>query len=212
MLKMSKTSLIVEPSKDFRGRRMRGLQTDTETFPVAFTPNQSGVFTIYLYGVIEHSSQFIEAIDALTQASEEDVVFINLSTPGGSLDATDTFIQAMRECKARVIVRATGGVHSAGSIILLTADEFILSENFNCLIHNGETGNGGKFSDMKAATAFTLQFMEGIMRNTYDGFLTPEEIEALIGGKDFWLGPEEFVERWQRRAALEGQETVDMVE
>ena len=28
---------------------------------------------------------------------------------------------------------------------------------------------------------------------------TDEEIEQVIEGKDFWLGPEEFCERWEKR-------------
>lgn len=171
----------------------------TEDFPVTYSPVKAGVFNIYLFGMIEHATQFISAIEVLSAASEADVVVIHLSTPGGSLDATDTFLAAMHECEARVIVRATGGVHSAGSVILLHADEFTLSENFNCLIHNGSTGAIGDFNKFIASAKHSQDYMENVMRSTYAGFLTEEELDQMIEGKDFWLGPEEFSERHDAR-------------
>lgn len=171
-------------------------------FKVSYQPSSSGMYQIYVFGPIEDAVQFIDAIEVLGMAGENDIVIINLSSPGGNLDATDTFIHAMRECEARIIVKATGGVHSAGSVILLNADEFILSENFNCLIHNGEVGFGAKFSDWKAATKHTAEYMERLMRTTYKGFLEDSEIDALLAGKDFWLNAPDFMARWNKREAL----------
>lgn len=170
-----------------------------EDFAVTYAPVQAGIFNIYLFGMIEHASQFIGAIEVLNAASERDVVIIHLSTPGGSLDATDTFLAAMHECEARVIVRASGGVHSAGSVILLHADEFTLSENFNCLIHNGSTGAFGDFNKFVSSAKHSQEYMETVMRATYAGFLTEDELDQMIEGKDFWLGPEEFSERHDAR-------------
>lgn len=168
-------------------------------FQVTYTPIRSGIFNIYLFGEIEDSTQFIYAIEALQSASEGDTVILHLSTNGGSLDATDTFIMALQDTAAKVIVRASGGVHSAGTVILLQADEFYLSENFNALVHNGSVGPGGKFSDWVAHSRHTKEYMETIMRRTYEGFLTPEELDAMISGKDFWMDGKEFADRFQAR-------------
>jgi ATP-dependent protease ClpP protease subunit len=184
---------------------------DANAFRVSYVPANAGVYNIFLYGPILDASQFVDAIQAMSVASEIDVVQIHLSTPGGSLDATDTFIHAMRECSARIIVKASGGVHSAGSVILLNADEFTLSENFNCLIHNGSVGPAGKFSDWRAETKHTDAYMERVMRSTYEGFLSEEELDNLLAGKDIWLDAESFVARWEARnaayeAAIEASE------
>lgn len=172
---------------------------EPQEFAVTYTPDRTGTFNIYLYDAIESPRQFTGAVEVLQAAGEGDTVFIHLHTPGGSLDATDTFVQAMRECEARIIVKASGGVHSAGTVILLEADEFSLSENFTSLIHNGACGSGGKFNEFKAQAKHTEAYMERVMRNTYEGFLTEDEIDALIDGKDFWFFAEEFIERCQKR-------------
>lgn len=184
-------------------RQMTGHCNEEDgAFPVSYVPVRSGIFNIYLFGPIFDASQFIPAIEVLNAASENDQVVIHLSTPGGNLDATDTLLAAMRECDARIIVKATGGVHSAGSIILLHADEFTLSENFNCLIHNGSLGTGGTFSEWREANKHRERYMESVMRSTYKGFLTDDEIEELLEGKDFWLDADEFIRRYEARNEL----------
>jgi ATP-dependent protease ClpP protease subunit len=197
------------------GRRRGNSDGSPGEFDVTYQPMNNGVYRIYLNSQIEHAGQFTGALEVFARASEHDVVEVHLSTPGGSLDATDTFLQGMRECQARVIVKATGGVHSAGSIILLSADEFILSENFNCLIHNGSCGSGGKFSDFVAESDAAKEYMQKVMRNTYEGFLTEQEIEDLMRGRDFWLNGKQFMERWHRREELrqeaDAQQQQDMM-
>lgn len=170
-------------------------------FHVTYTPIRCGIFNIYLTREIESADQFTSAIEVLQAAGENDTVVIHLSTPGGSLDATDTFLMAMQDCEAKIIIRASGGVHSAGTVILMHADEFYLSDNFNSLIHNGSTGVGGKFSDFKAQAKHTIDYMHKVLRKTYAGFLTDKEIEDLIEGKDIWLDGEAFGKRFEARNA-----------
>jgi ATP-dependent protease ClpP protease subunit len=185
---------------------------DEADFRVSFTPVHAGKYTIYLYGLIESPNQFIDAIDVLDSATPLDLVDIQLQTPGGNLDAADAFIHAMRRCSAKVKVTATGGVHSAGTLILLNADEFELSEGFNALVHNGSCGPAGKFSDWEAEAAHTKRYMRKVFESNYKHFLTDDELEAMIGGKDIWLDAEGFVERWERRmTALEADEAFEEV-
>jgi ATP-dependent protease ClpP protease subunit len=170
-----------------------------EAFHVSYKPVNAGIFNLYLYDEIESAEQFIPAIEALDAAGDNDIFRIYLSTPGGSLDATDTFLDAVRKTQARVVTFASGGVHSAGTVILLNSDEFFLSDNFNALIHNGGCGSGGKYSDFKAHAQHNVKYMETVLRETYEGFLTDVEIDALIEGKDFWMDASEFGERFERR-------------
>ena len=174
-------------------------EDDEGMFPVTYTSIKSGQYNVYLFGAIHSPMQFIPAIEALEAAGPEDTVVINLSCPGGDLDSTDTFLQAMRESEGRVVVRASGGCHSAASVILLRAEEFTLSENFNCLIHNGACGAYGDFNKFAAAAKRSMEYMNQIMRQSYEGFLTSEEIDQLIEGKDFWVSRDEFIVRVANR-------------
>ena len=176
-----------------------GVFQNYEDFPITYSPIKAGVYNIYLYGDIISAQQFIGAVEVMAAAGENDTVVIHLSTNGGSLEATDTLIQAIRECEAQVVCKASGGVHSAGSIILLESDIFTLSENASFLIHNGSVGVGGKFSDYRAEVAHTSRYMERVLRSTYEGFLSIEEIEDMLKGVDLWLDSQQFSERYIKR-------------
>lgn len=185
-----------------RRNSKRKAEYDDDTpgqFEVTYQPKHCGVYNIYLFGAIVDPAQFIGAIEVMSRATEDDLVIVNLQTPGGSVDATDTFISAMRECEADVIVKASGGVHSAGTIILMNAQMFQLSRNFNALVHNGSVGTGGKFSDFRIDAKFNTAKMEEMLRTTYEGFLNPKELDELIAGKDFWLDGKAFSERFTQR-------------
>lgn len=184
-----------------KDKKLRGglWYDEPEMFQVSYQPAQAGIYNIYLFGDIEQPSQFIPALEVMARASENDMVLVHLHTNGGSLDATDTFLQGMRECEGKVIVKASGGVHSAGTIILLNAPHFVLSDNFHCLIHNGSCGWNTKYSDWRAYNEFTKDYMERTMRSTYEGFLTPEELDQLMAGKDYWFNADQFIERHHKR-------------
>lgn len=179
-------------------------------------PNGTHVWDIFLYGPILSAEQMVEAMMAFSSAGENDTVIVNLSTGGGCVDATDTFIDGMKDCRGRVIVKASGGVHSAGTLILLSAPEFSLSAGFNSLFHNGSVGAGGKLSDYRASSAFTSSFMERLFVETYTGFLTEDELERMIQGKDFWMDAEEFLRRHKQQQEyfekLQGASEEDVAE
>jgi ATP-dependent protease ClpP protease subunit len=103
------------------------------------------------------------------------------------MDATDTFLSAMHQCEGRSSSMRSGGCHSCGSIILMHANEFTLSENFNMLVHNGSLGGYDDLNKFAAHAKHGVEYMMKVMRRTYEGFLTPEELQAMIDGKDFWM-------------------------
>jgi ATP-dependent protease ClpP protease subunit len=184
----------------------RETEDETEVFGLSYRPNPGGVFNYYLFGPILSPKQFVAALEVLKDASEDDEFVINIQTPGGSIEATDTLLQAIVNTKAHVHVNATGDVCSAGTAIMLAGDSYTISDNARFLIHNGSAGSGGKTSDYKAWALSDIEFMEKFMKNTYKHFFTDEELDQLVNGKDFWLNPEDFIARSEQRNAIMQQE------
>lgn len=182
-----------------------------EEFTITYTPNKAGEYNIYLYGLIISAQQFVSAVEVLGNASDQDVVVIHLSTDGGSLDATDTLITAMNESEAHVVVKASGGVHSAGTLIILAADEFQLSDNANFLFHNGSCGAGGKFSDFISHADHNKKYFERVIRTAYHGFLLETEIDDVLKGCDLWMDSDEFVRRHEARNDVLKEEMEGMI-
>jgi ATP-dependent protease ClpP protease subunit len=169
------------------------MKTETET-----------IYNLFIFRPITDAEQFIPAIEALQVAGEDDIFIVNISTPGGDIDATDTFLQSLDATEAKVVFVASGGVHSAGTLILMHAhpDQVAFSDGFHALVHNGSIGFGSKYSDWVSAVAYTKVHMDRLMKTAYRGFLSEAEIDAMLNGRDFWFGPEEFRDRLQKRYDL----------
>lgn len=172
-----------------------------QPFFVTYLPHRTGTFKINLFDAIQSAEQFTFALQALEAADEENDVEIHLQCVGGSLGATDAFIHAMRKCRGHIHTIATGGCHSAATMILLESDSFELSSGFHSLVHCGSTGNCGNLNEYLAQTEFDKKFIPEIFRRTYEGFLSTEEIDALLKGQDMWLDGDQWVERFNSRNA-----------
>lgn len=170
-----------------------------DAFNVRYVPNPGGKFIIDIDGPIISSQQMDYAVQVLELADEQKSVQINLQTGGGSLNATDRLLHAMRNCDGDIHIVATGGVHSCGTLILLEADSFELSDGFNACIHNGSLGNGGNFNEYASKAGFDIKYMEKFIRSSYERFLSQVEIESLILGKDIWVDAQEWVDRIKAR-------------
>lgn len=179
--------------------KTNGPEDYADVFGVTYFPDRSGTYKIEINDVIYKAGQFSDAIFALENAKEEDAVEIYLQSPGGSIDAGDALIHAMRGCKAHIHIKATGNCSSMASAILLEAHSFELSEGFNSLLHCGSVGYGGTYHEFDQASKFYQKSMPAFIKRTYTGFLTEDEIEQLIGGKDFWIDAEEWVARHEAR-------------
>jgi ATP-dependent protease ClpP protease subunit len=177
-------------------------EQQTPEYYVGFVPHKSGTWIIELDEVMTDVRQFSGAIQALRNATENDEVEINLQSCGGSVDAGDAFIHALRKCVAPIHIIATGNVSSMATFVLLEADSFELSEGFSALIHCGGVRDGGTTNEFRASAMFHLDSMERLMRRGYQGFLSEQEIDDVINGKDIWLDASQWVERAVARSEL----------
>jgi len=169
-------------------------------FSVGFIPHKSGTYKIEIDSIIESVSQFSTAIQILECAKEDDEVVIYLQTDGGSVNAGEAFIHAMRKCSAPIHIVATGGVHSMGTHILLEADSIELSNGFNALIHCGSDGAWGRVNEYRAKTAFDTIFRDKQFKEAYEGMLSESEIQDVLDGKDIWLDANGWLDRATARS------------
>jgi len=184
-----------------------GMDVQPNNMPFAVTHKQHIIneYTAYLFGAIEDSNDFLSVIEVLNAAQQDDIVRINLSSVGGSLLATDTLLFEIKRAQERGVevgVIGSGLIASAGSLILLAGTYFELSEDAMVMLHCGSLGESGTLAEFRAASTFGIKYMENTFRKHYRLFLSDEEIEQLINGRDFWLTSEEFVDRFVKRNEL----------
>lgn len=148
-------------------------------------------FHVYLNDVIEGASAYNELYYKLRTASENDVFELYICTPGGLLDAALTLVNELKLTKAHTRANISGTVASAGTIITLACKEIVVAPHTAFMIHNYSGGLIGKGHELKAHQEFVDANLNNSFKTFYNNFLTEDEIDEVISGKDYWMNKEE---------------------
>lgn len=180
-----------------------GTQSDGGMFIVG-TPRIHPIqdIPLFVHESIESPTDVVHHVDVLRQLEDGDSVSMYVSGVGGCVSSVDLLIHEMQSAQARGVhihCICTGLIASAFSFIPLYADSFELSEGFHALLHAGSANMGGTIPEFKASSAFTVRYMEERMRSIYKHFLSDKELDDMLEGKDLWLGPQEWIDRFKKR-------------
>lgn len=163
--------------------------------------------TVYIDEGFREPKYYRRVADRIASLGANDEVKFIINSPGGRLDGLVTLLDALQQTDANSIAVISGEAHSAASILALNCNQVYVSDYSTMLVHNVSFGAVGKGSDVRDQVKHTLDFSERIFRQTYTGFLSEEEINQVLNGKEIWLVGEEIAERLESKIAyLETQE------
>lgn len=137
--------------------------------------------------------------DRIASLGANDEVRFLINSPGGRLDGLVTLLDALQQTDANSVAIISGEAHSAASILALNCNQVYVSDYSTMLVHNVSFGAVGKGSDVRDQVKHTLDFSERIFRQTYTGFLSEDEINQVLNGKEIWLVGEEIAERLENK-------------
>lgn len=158
--------------------------------------NQSTEYTIRITRPITEIDDFEEEIMALEEATENDVVLVQLSSPGGSLETCDFLCRRIQECKAPVFVEIGLTCASAASAICLQADDWKILDSSTMMVHACSYSPGwGKEVDVFSSATYTNRVNREWVERTYKGFLTEQELQSVLDGKDLYFFADDLRER-----------------
>lgn len=168
------------------------------------------VFTEYVVPIttpIGEIDEFGEEVEILAHATEDDEVYIQLSSPGGSMETCDYLCRRMDECRAKIIAEIGLTCASAASAMALHADEWVVYDSSTMMIHACSYSPGyGKESDVRVSVAYTERVNREWLERTYRGFLTDEEfVQILEYGKDLYFYADDLRERLPKYAAYRAE-------
>lgn len=145
---------------------------------------------------ITEIDDFEEEIMALEEATEHDVVFVQLSSPGGSLETCDFICRRMNECAAPIIVEIGMTCASAASAMMLQATDWVIDDSSTAMIHACSYSPGwGKEFDVRMSVSYTERLNREWIERTYSGFLTESELQQVLDGKDLYFFADDLRER-----------------
>jgi ATP-dependent Clp protease protease subunit len=158
----------------------------------------SNQYSFYLYKV-QQAELYTDWFETIRAAGENDVVKIHINSPGGDLNTSIQLIRAMNECKGTIVASVEGECISAATMILMHADMIEISDYSIFMFHNYSGGAIGKGGEIYDKVTFEKPWIESIMRDCYANFLTDDEIERMLDGKDYWMTGDEVLDRIQKK-------------
>lgn len=156
------------------------------------------IYHFYISDVIEDHAPFYELLNTLKTAEAHDRIIIYLNCPGGALYVAIQIVNAIQTSQATVITCLDGQVCSAATLIFLVGHEYIVNKHGSFMIHNYSEGVFGKGNEIISRVKHATDWFEKLTFDIYGNFLTKEEIQGVLQGKDLWLDSDEVLERLQK--------------
>ena len=191
-----------------------------DTKPKMFFSKSIGqLHEFYLSGEITEPEDYVEWLDIIRSAGEQDTVKIYINSPGGNVDTAIQFMQVLKGTSAYVICSVEGACMSAATMIFLSADELEICDHALFMFHNYAGGAFGKGGEIYDQIQFERAWSRKLLESVYREFLTPVEITQMLDNKDIWLDSDEVRTRikiiqdkllkMQREATSEKDEELD---
>ena len=155
---------------------------------------------------IKEPSYYRNLIEVLNNATEQDLVVLNINSGGGHLDSAISIIDALRNTRANTLAWISGSCYSAASLIALNCQNLEVGEFATFMAHNSQYGLGGYTTDIKDRAVFEHKMISKIMHSVYKHFLSVDEVEAVLSNKTIWMDADEIVERFTKmQEKLQGE-------
>ena len=171
------------------------------TIPIRYN---SHVF--FLDEDIDEPAKYRDITQLLITCSPDDVVSIIINSSGGRLDSACQLMEAIEGCQGQVVATVVGAAYSAASMIACVVPECQVTDSAEFMLHTANYGNIGTVPNVKAHTDFTTSQTNKLLEKVYKDFLTPEEMEELKRGKEFWFSADEARRRFKHRDKVRDEE------
>lgn len=155
----------------------------------------STLYEYYLVGEIGEADQYLDLVDALRSAGENDQFIIRFNSGGGLLSTGDMIINAIKDTQAHVHGYIEHSCGSMATMLFLACHSWSLSESAEFFVHSASGGTVGKEHENYASVMFARKKLHKMVKNRYAGFLTEQEIENVLNGQDYYFDVDEIADR-----------------
>lgn len=152
-------------------------------------------YNVRLARPITEVDDFEEEFQLLAGAGERDIIHFDIVTPGGSLDTGHMLCRAIDKTAAHTVAYIGPTCASAGTAIALACEEWEIDEMSSFMIHTASYGYVGMAPHVEANVKHSSKMIERFVRSTYTGFLSEEEIERVLDGREMYFEGDELAQR-----------------
>lgn len=151
----------------------------------------------YLVGAVLEPEAYVEWFDMIRNAGPEDEIVFRINSSGGYMATALQFMRCMADSEATITCSVEGECMSAATIVFLAGDRLEISPHSMFMFHNYRGGFSGKGGEIYDNAVFEREWSIKLTKDIYRNFLTDDEIEQMMHGRDFWMDAEEVMVRAQ---------------
>lgn len=155
---------------------------------------------VFIDSSIDEPQEYRELIALLFNAGEGDTVSIYINSEGGHLDTALAIVEGLKATHANTTAILIGACHSAASIIAMYCHDVCVLDGAYSMVHTASFGSHGNTSNVRSHTEFTVRQVEKLLNDTYEGFLTKEELQKVKTGVELWFDADQIRKRMLGRA------------
>lgn len=181
-------------SKKLNGEGLEFLTRPSNSRDIFSYPVMAHDYVLYI-GPLDSSEDEREKIQLIRTASPDDTIRLIINSPGGYVSLAMSYVSAINESAARIVTHAEGTVASAGTLLWLSGEERTVSPMTQFMFHNYQTEVYGDGANIFSQVTFEKSYFDRLIKRFYEGVLTNEEIDRIIGGGQVWLDEQEIVKR-----------------
>lgn len=151
--------------------------------------------TIY-FTALENHPDLSMLLNNLRNSGDDDTLTIRIDSSGGyasELYKIKSVIQEKFYGRTTTILDPSGA--SAAAIIFTFGDKRIAYEHSWIMFHDWSGGAFGKASDVVNRIKFYKQLYDNIAKSELKEFLTKEELNDMLNGKEFWFDIKKLCKR-----------------
>lgn len=149
----------------------------------------------YLIDIIDDIADYIDFLREVDSCRNGDLITIHINCYGGNADVGMNIYDCLRQSPADVEVSIEGACCSCASMIMLAGNCWRVTPHAYIMVHSWSEGIYGKWHEIISKFNYDKSVFEKQFRELYKDFLTDEEIEDCLKGKDFYFDSNETVKR-----------------
>lgn len=152
-------------------------------------------YTFHLDTELGAPENYRELSTILMNAGPEDEINLFLNGPGGYLSTCAQLVNLIQNSDALVTAHLMGPIASAHTFIFLACNSWVVYPHSSLMMHSYSGGVYEKGKEIIKSALATQSFFEELVQEIYYPFLTEEEVDMIIDGKDIHMQAKEVSKR-----------------
>jgi len=155
------------------------------------------IFRFYIGDFSEEGVGLNVIMNKLSKAEENDILEFHIDSNGGSINEGKRFYNLINNFHAENVIAMLNTGYSMGALLFCMTPIRIVHEFSDLMFHDYSTMVYGKAGEIETnhvhASAHVRNFFKKIILDKK--FMTKEEFELMLVGKEFWMDTEEMCKR-----------------